>query len=126
MKEYEARELWETFEYFSGYGFNKSHAVSYCVLSYQCAYLLNYYPVEWLAAFLDKEPETRKERAIATAKSLGYIVEPLNVNTSGTVWDISEDGKTLIQPLTSIKGLGAVAIQQIIEHRPFSTIEDFF
>ena len=125
MKDYEARELWETFEYFSGYGFNKSHAVSYCVLSYQCAYLLNYYPAEWLAAFLDKEPETRKERAIATAKSLGYNVEPLNVNTSGVNWEISEDGKTLIQPLSSIKGLGIKAIEQIIEHRPFNTVEDF-
>jgi len=125
MKDYEARELWETFEYFSGYGFNKSHAVSYCVLSYQCAYLLNYYPSEWLAAFLDKEPETRKERAIATAKSLGYNVEPLNVNTSGVNWEISDDGKTLIQPLSSIKGLGIKAIEQIIEHRPFNVIEDF-
>jgi DNA polymerase III subunit alpha len=125
MKDYEARELWETFEYFSGYGFNKSHAVSYCVLSYQCAYLLNYYPAEWLAAFLDKEPETRKERAIATAKSMGYTVEPLNVNTSGTVWEIDESGNTLIQPLTSIKGLGEKAIEQIINHRPFNTIEEF-
>tara|TARA_Y100000114_G_scaffold156240_1_gene182795 strand:- start:3487 stop:6921 length:3435 start_codon:yes stop_codon:yes gene_type:complete len=125
MKDYEARELWETFEYFSGYGFNKSHAVSYCVLSYQCAYLLNYYPAEWLAAFLDKEPETRKERAIATAKSLGFNVEPLNINTSGVNWEISEDGKTLIQPLSSIKGLGIKAIEQIIEHRPFSSIEEF-
>ena len=125
MRDYEARELWETFEYFSGYGFNKSHAVSYCVLSYQCAYLLNYYPAEWLAAFLDKEPETRKERAIATAKSLGYVVEPLNVNTSGVNWEISDEGKTLIQPLSSIKGLGIKAIEQIIEHRPFNTIEDF-
>ena len=125
MKDYEARELWETFEYFSGYGFNKSHAVSYCVLSYQCAYLLNYYPAEWLAAFLDKEPETRKERAIATAKSLGYNVEQLNVNTSGVGWEISDDGKTLIQPLSSIKGLGIKAIEQIIEHRPFNTIEEF-
>ena len=125
MKDYEARELWETFEYFSGYGFNKSHAVSYCVLSYQCAYLLNYYPSEWLAAFLDKEPETRKERAIATAKSLGYNVEPLNVNTSGVNWEISPDGKTLVQPLSSIKGLGIKAIEQIIEHRPFNTVEEF-
>jgi len=125
MKDYEARELWETFEYFSGYGFNKSHAVSYCVLSYQCAYLLNYYPAEWLAAFLDKEPETRKERAIATAKSLGYIVEPLNINTSGANWEISEDGQTLIQPLSSIKGLGIKAIEQIINNRPFNTIEEF-
>ena len=125
MKDYEARELWETFEYFSGYGFNKSHAVSYCVLSYQCAYLLNYYPAEWLAAFLDKEPETRKERAIATAKSLGYNVEPLNVNTSGVNWEISQDGQTLIQPLSSIKGLGIKAIEQIMEHRPFNNIEEF-
>lgn len=125
MLESEARELWQTFEYFSGYGFNKSHAVSYCILSYQCAWLLNYYPAEWLAAFLDKEPETRKERAIATAKSLGYKVEPLNVNTSGTVWEIDETGNTLIQPLTSIKGLGDKAIEQIINHRPFNTIEEF-
>tara|TARA_R100000081_G_scaffold13952_1_gene5643 strand:+ start:3706 stop:7137 length:3432 start_codon:yes stop_codon:yes gene_type:complete len=122
---HEARELWNKFEYFSGYGFNKSHAVSYCILSFQCAWLLNYYPAEWLAAFLDKEPETRKERAISTAKSMGYAVEPLNVNTSGVAWEISEDNKTLIQPLTSIKGLGAVAIQQIIDHRPFNTIEEF-
>ena len=125
MQRWQAKELWDKFEYFSGYGFNKSHAVSYCALSYQCAFLLNYYPAEWLAAFLDKEPETRKERAIATAKSMGYNVEPLNVNTSGTVWDIAEDNKTLVQPLTSIKGLGAVAIQQIIDHRPFNTVEEF-
>ena len=41
MKLYEAKNLWEKFEYFSGYGFNKSHAVSYCVLSFQCACLLS-------------------------------------------------------------------------------------
>ena len=125
MASHEARELWNKFEYFSGYGFNKSHAVSYCILSFQCAWLLNYYQAEWLAAFLDKEPESRKERAISTAKSLGFKVEPLNVNTSGTAWEISKDGNTLIQPLTSIKGLGEVAIQQIIEHRPFNTVEEF-
>jgi len=125
MKEYEAKKLWEKFEYFSGYGFNKSHAVSYCVLSYQCAYLLNFYPECWLAAFLDKEPDKRKERAINIAKSYGYRIEPLNVNTSGTRWEISDDGKTLIQPLSSIKGLGDTAIEQIMDNRPFKSIEDF-
>jgi len=117
-------ELWQKFEYFSGYGFNKSHAVSYSILSYQCAYLLNYYPSEWVAAFLDKEPESRKERAINTAKSMGFKIEPLNINTSGEVWEISGDGKTLVQPLTSIKGLGEKAIEQILEHRPFNTIDE--
>ena len=125
FSEEEAENLWQTFEYFSGYGFNKSHAVSYCLLSYQCAWLLNYYPAEWLAAFLDREPEKRKEQAIGIAKSLGYKIESTNINTSGTSWEVSEDGKTLIQPLTSIKGLGDKAVEQIIMNRPFENIEEF-
>jgi len=120
----DAERLWQTFEYFSGYGFNKSHAVSYSILSYQCAYLLNYYPTEWMAAFLDKEPEDRKERAINTAKSMGFKIRKLDINSSGTVWEIGEDGRTLIQPLTAIKGLGDKAIEQILSNRPFNTIDN--
>lgn len=120
----DAQKLWQTFEYFSGYGFNKSHAVSYSILSYQCAHLLTYYPVEWLAAFLDKEPEGRKERAINIVQSLGYRVERPNINESGQVWEIGVDNKSLIQPLTSIKGLGDKAVEQILQHRPFKTVEE--
>ena len=119
-----AEDLWNKFEYFSGYGFNKSHAVSYSIISYQCAWLWNYYPSEWMAAFLDKEPETRKEKAINIAKKYGFKIAPLDINKSGTVWEISEDGETLIQPLTSIKGLGMAAIEQILDHRPFTNAED--
>ena len=125
IKTKDAQSLWETFEYFSGYGFNKSHAVCYSILSYQCAWLLTYYPSEWMVSFLDKENDKDKEKAINIAKAQGFNIETLNVNTSGTEWEISEDGSTLIQPLTSIKGLGEVAIQQITNHRPFKTIEEF-
>jgi DNA polymerase-3 subunit alpha len=119
-----AQALWDKFEYFSGYGFNKSHAVSYSIISFQCAWLWNYYPVEWMAAFLDKEPETRKEKAINIAKKFGFKIAPLDINKSGTVWEISDDGKTLVQPLTSIKGLGMAAIEQVLENRPFMNAED--
>ena len=121
----DAQRLWDTFEYFSGYGFNKSHAVSYSVLSFQCAWLMNYYPSEWLASFLDKEPESRKEKAINIAKNFGFDIAPLDINKSGAVWEISEDGQTLIQPLTSVKGLGDAAIAQVLAHRPFNSIEEF-
>ena len=121
----EADELWSNFEFFSGYGFNKSHAVSYSILSYQCAWLLNYYPSEWLAAFLDKEPESRKEKAINIAKRLGYTIQPLDINMSTYTWEISKDGKNLIQPFSSIKGLGDAAVKQIMDNRPFNTIEEF-
>jgi len=119
-----AQALWDKFEYFSGYGFNKSHAVSYSVISYQCAWLLTYYESEWIAAFLDKEPESRKEKAINIAKSFGYSIAPVDVNKSGKVWEIAKDNRTLIQPLTSIKGFGDSAQEQILDHRPFADIED--
>ena len=118
-----AEDLWNTFEYFSGYGFNKSHAVGYSILSFQCAWLLNYHPSEWLAAFLNKEPESRKERAINVVKNLGYEVQEVNINLSGRNWEVSSKGH-LIQPLTSIKGLGDKAMDQILNHRPFKTIEE--
>ena len=119
-----ANKMWQKFEFFSGYGFNKSHAVSYSIISFQCAWLFNYYPAEWMAAFLDKEPESRKEKAINIAKKFGFNIDPVNINKSMADWTIDEDGKTLIQPLTSIKGLGEKAIEQIIEHRPFNTVEE--
>jgi DNA polymerase-3 subunit alpha len=119
-----AISLWDKFEFFSGYGFNKSHAVSYSIISYQCAWFWTYYPAEWLAAFLDKEPEAKKEKAINIAKHYGFKLAPLDINHSGKVWEISEDGKTLIQPLTSIKGLGTAALEQILNHRPFTSAED--
>jgi len=120
----QAQDLWDKFEFFSGYGFNKSHAVSYSIISFQCAWLLNYYPAEWMAAFLDKEPETRKEKAINIAKKYGFKIRPLDINKSGVVWEISDDGQTMIQPLTSIKGLGMAAIDQILANRPLNNAEE--
>ena len=120
----DSEKLWETFEFFSGYGFNKSHAVSYSILSYQCAWLFHYYPVEWIAAFLDKEPESRKERAINAAKKMGFEIAPIDINLSDRDWQISNDGK-LVQPFSSVKGLGDAAIDQILTNRPFENIEDF-
>ena len=121
----ESQDLWQKMEYFAQYSFNKSHSVSYCIVSYQCAWLSTYFPDCWAASFLDKENDADKERAINIVKSKGFKIESLNVNTSGTEWEISDDGTTLIPPLTSIKGLGEVAIQQIINNRPFNTVEEF-
>ena len=126
INKFKAEDLWETFEYFSGYGFNKSHAISYSVISFQCAWLLNYYPSEWMAAFLDKEPEARKEKAINIAKSYGFKIQKAALNTSGRVWEIDPSDKmTLVQPLSSLKGLGDKAIDQILAHRPFNSVEEF-
>jgi DNA polymerase III alpha subunit len=124
IQQEDAQNLWQTFEFFSGYGFNKSHAVCYSILSYQCAWLLTYHPSEWIASYLDDENDDGKAKAISIVKSLGYEVQPPNVNNSGDRWQYSKDGKTFYQPLSSIKGLGEKAIEQVINNRPFKTIDD--
>ena len=77
-----------------------------------------------MAAFLNKEAEAKKEKAINIVKNFGYDIQEVDINKSGKSWSISSDGK-FIQPLTSIKGLGEKALEQILEHRPFKTVEDF-
>jgi DNA polymerase III alpha subunit len=116
--------MWQTFEFFSGYGFNKSHAVCYSIISFQCAWLLNYYPAEWMAAFLDKTSDKEKEKAINIAKSFGFKIKPIDVNSSTDQWEIAEDNVTLIQPMTSIKGFGDAAYKEIANYRPFNTVEE--
>jgi DNA polymerase-3 subunit alpha len=118
----QAKVLWDKMEYFSGYGFSKNHAIPYSIISYQCAWLQTYHRDEWIAAFLDHEPEKRKEAAINIARSFGYEVKSLDINTSGVRWEV-QDGQ-LISPLTTIKGLGVAAIEELVHKRPFSTVED--
>ena len=80
-----------------------------------------------MAAFLGKEVEKKDEdkyEAITKVKAAGIAIKKPCVNTSNVYWEISDDGKSLIQPLTSIKGLGEKAANEIIENRPFNTIED--
>ncbi len=118
-----AEAMWKKFEYFSGYGFNKSHAVSYSILSYQCAWLYYYYPECWTAAFLDKEPESRKEVAVNLVQKYGFNIQKVDVNSSTEQWEIANNN-TLVQPLSSIKGLGDKAIEQILDNRPFNSAEE--
>lgn len=108
----------------NGISVSNSHAICYSILSYQCAYLFYHYPSEWISSFLDKEPEDKKEAAISLAKSYGFTIKSLDINTSGIKWEVDSDGKTLIQPLTSIKGLGDTAIEQILNNRPFKNAEE--
>lgn len=116
-------ELWKTMEFFSGYGFNLAHATCYSIISYQCAWLWNYYPVEWLAAFLTHEPEDRKQDAISLAKRYGYKVKGIDINRSTAQWEVADD-KTLVQPLSSVKGIGDAAVAEIVRCRPFKSIDD--
>ncbi|MDQ3557781.1 MAG: DNA polymerase III subunit alpha, partial [Pseudomonadota bacterium] len=113
---------------FASYGFNKSHAAAYAVVSYQTAYLKANFPVEFLAASMtldtgntDKLNEFRLE-----ARRIGIEVISPDINRSGTAFGV-EAGK-IVYALCALKGLGG----QVAEHigkargpRPFESLADF-
>jgi len=78
-----AQEIFDLIAYFAGYGFNKSHSVSYAFISYQTAYLKAHYPVEYMAALLTSIMQN-------TDKVVKYIKECQNINLKILPPDINE------------------------------------
>lgn len=120
-----ADELYEKILFFSGYGFNKSHAVSYAIDSYYCAWLAHYFEEEWLCAYLEAMSSTPVKLAKASSeiKKMGYKVVPIDINYAEKTWTILE-GKKFMPSFLSCKGVGASAIDEIMQNRPYSGIDD--
>jgi len=120
-----ADDLYEKILYFSGYGFNKAHAVSYAIDSYYCAWLLTYFEEEWLCAYLEAMSGNDKKRskAFGEVKALGYRVVPVDINYATKKWTIL-DGKKFMPSFLSCKGVGESAIDEIVANRPYRDIND--
>ena len=84
VKEKVAEKIWELIDFFSGYGFNKSHSTAYAAVSYQTAYLKAHYPVEFMTALLTSEMNNTDKvvQYIEASKKMGIDVLPPAVNES--------------------------------------------
>ena len=125
MDRNKAEKLYETIEFFSGYGFNKSHAVSYAIDSYYSAWLHTHYEKEWLATCLQTLNGSNKfGKIISEIKALGYKILLPDINVSSDVWVYSEERSGFVPPLTAIKGVGSAAVEEIMRRRPFNNIDE--
>ena len=120
-----SQELWERIEFFSVYGFNKSHAIAYALDSYYAAWLHTYYETDWLGTILESENNNPDAlaKAISEIKAMGYEVSTPDINESGIAWAWSENKQSFIPPLTAIKGLGKNAVKEIFANRPYKSID---
>ena len=120
--------LWKTIEAFSVYGFNKSHAVAYAIDSYYAAWLHTHYEKEWLATILQSENNNPANltKAISEIKSYGFDFAQIDVNYSGEEWKFSDEISAFVPPLSAVKGVGAAAMQEIVEMRPYESVFDMF
>ena len=124
-----AREIWELFPPFAKYGFNRSHAACYAIISYQTAWLKAHYPVEFNASLFNVSGTDidRINFLVSEAKHLGIKVLPPDINMS--MRDFSVDGPNVRFGLSAIKNVGANIVEFIIEERnkngPYSDFSNF-
>ncbi|MBI4387799.1 MAG: DNA polymerase III subunit alpha [Candidatus Omnitrophica bacterium] len=112
-----AEKIWNLIEYFSGYGFNKSHSTAYAYISYQTAYLKTNYTVEFMTALLTSEKDNTDKivRYIDESKRLGINVKPPLINDSFSAFTCT--GNAICFGLSAVKNVGTVAVDAIIEAR---------
>jgi DNA polymerase-3 subunit alpha len=124
-----AEKLFDLIQKFAGYGFNKSHAAAYAMVTYQTAYLKAHYPNEFMAALLTSEMGNTDKvvRYINECRDLGIQVLPPDVNESEKDFSVSADAIRF--GLAAIKNVGEGPIETILESRaaggPFLSFSDF-
>ena len=125
-----ASSVFDLMEYFSGYGFNKSHSAAYALLSYQTMWLKTHYPAEFMAAVMsaDMDNTDKVVTLIEDCHLMELDVLPPNVNSSEIKFSVKDD-TTVLYGLGAIKGVGEAALESIIEERhqtgPYKDIYEF-
>jgi DNA polymerase III alpha subunit len=125
LDEKKMHELFDKIEFFSLYGFNKSHSVAYALDSYYAAWLHTHYEKDWLATILQSASSNPKElsKVISEVKALGYKFSKHDINYSGKQWDYSDEAGAFVPPLGSVKGIGGAAVEEIMANRPYKDLK---
>lgn len=128
-----AGEVFDLLEKFANYGFNKSHAAAYAVVSYQTAWLKANHPVEFMAAVMNCDIHLTDKLAIYKREvdRMGIEIVPPCVNRSAPKFTV-KDGR-IHYALGALKGVGLEAMRLIHEarvspegeDRPFRDMNDF-
>lgn len=128
VKEQIAKKIFELIKPFAGYGFNKSHSVSYAYLAYITAYLKVHYPFVFMSRLIDSVvDETPKlVKYIKSAEKNGIKILPPDINKSEINFSVEE--KNIRFGFLGIKGMGENPAKHIIDVRKegeFKSLSDF-
>ncbi|KRE98589.1 DNA polymerase III subunit alpha [Frateuria sp. Soil773] len=134
-------EIFDLMEKFAGYGFNKSHAAAYALVSYQTAWLKAHYPAEFMAATISSDMDNTDKVVtfLDESRAIDLTVLPPDVNASDFMFVAVEPGapsssgrqgiRTIRYGLGAIKGVGQGACESIVEERqrngPYRDLADF-
>ena len=129
-----AAAIFEQIEFFANYGFNKSHAADYAVITCQTAFLKCHYPHEYMSALMSVyyDDSAKVSLFASDCERMGIKILPPNVNYSHLDFSIEPDAsgdRHIRYGLSAVKNVGTAVIEHIIAAReeagPFLDLDDF-
>ncbi|MEO0063111.1 MAG: hypothetical protein RLZZ08_1671 [Pseudomonadota bacterium] len=129
-----ANELFDLIDKFAGYGFNKSHAAAYALLSYQTAWLKTHYPEEFYAASMCFDMHQSEKLAVYVddLRRNGRVLLGPDMNHSEAKFSVeqTDEGYAVRYALAGIRNVGEKAMDALVAERerngPFESLHDLF
>jgi DNA polymerase-3 subunit alpha len=129
-----ANELFDLIDKFAGYGFNKSHAAAYALLSYHTAWLKTHYPHEFYAASMCFDMHQSEKLAVFVddMRRNGVAIEGPDINHSEAEFTVepTDEGHVVRYALAGVRNVGEKAMDALVEEREangqFATLDDVF
>ncbi len=116
-------------EPFAEYGFNKSHAAAYAIISYQTAFLKTYYPKEFIAASMTMDISNQNKLSEFYEELKRLNVEVVRPDINECFADFRTIDDKFYYALGGIKAVGYEAISNVVKERilngKFESIHDF-
>ncbi len=116
-------------EPFAEYGFNKSHAAAYAIISYQTAYLKTYYPKEFIAASMTMDISNQNKLSEFYEELKRLNIKIIRPDINECFADFRTYGEKFYYALGAIKAVGFEAVSNIVKERTlngkFKSIKDF-
>ena len=113
-----ASEIFDLLEKFANYGFNKSHAAAYAVVSYQTAWLKTNHPLEFMAGVMNCDihlTDKLSQYVDEVRKVLKLPFVSACVNRSKPKFSVMEN--SLIYGLAGLKNVGLEAMEVLVKVR---------
>ncbi len=124
-----AASIFLKIEPFAEYGFNKSHAAAYAIISYQTAFLKTYYPKEFIAASMTMDISNQNKLSEFFEELKRLNIQVLRPDINKCFADFRTEDEKFYYALGAIKAVGYEAISNIIQERSrngkFKSLTDF-
>jgi DNA polymerase-3 subunit alpha len=124
-----AASIFLKIEPFAEYGFNKSHAAAYAIISYQTAFLKTYYPNEFFAASMTMDLSNQNKLSEFHEELKRINIKVIRPDINKCFADFQFDENNFYYALGGIKSVGYEAISNVVKERKangeFKSISDF-